>query len=321
MRFFLILLIVGFSVVFSVVFSGGLSIANAGTKTLLALNWKPEPEFGGFYAAESNGAYKKNGLEVEIIPGGSGTPVVQMIAAGKVDFGIVSADEVVIARSRGADVVALFAVYQINPQGLMTRAENNVATIGDLWKSEGVLALQKGLPYALFLMKKFGDPNVKIVPYPGGVATFLSQKNYSQQCFVTSEPLEAKRKGVLPRTFLVADAGYNPYTAVVATRGDFVKKNPKIAKAMVEAIRNGWRTYLDHPEVANKVMASLNKAMDIGTFNESAEAQKVLIETVETHKRGLGRMTEVRWIELTEQLLDLKVIESHPDPKAMFVDL
>src|SRR5512135_1194737 len=64
----------------------------------LQLNWKPEPQFGGFYTAEQNGAYKRHGLAVEIVPGGVGTPTVQMVGAGKVDFAVVSADELVIAR-------------------------------------------------------------------------------------------------------------------------------------------------------------------------------------------------------------------------------
>src|ERR1700684_3655251 len=68
----------------------------------LALNWKPEPEFGGFYAAP----YAKYGLDVDILPGGAGTPTVQMVGAGSVDFGIVSADEIILARSHGNDVVA-----------------------------------------------------------------------------------------------------------------------------------------------------------------------------------------------------------------------
>ena len=73
-------------------------------KTRLALNWKPEPQFGGFYAAELNGEFKKRKLNVEIIPGGAGTPVIQMIGLGSVEYGLVSGDEVIIARSRGMKV-------------------------------------------------------------------------------------------------------------------------------------------------------------------------------------------------------------------------
>jgi len=52
----------------------------AGVK--LALNWKPDPQFGGFYAAEKLGLFQKEGLTVEILPGGAGTPTVQMVGAG-----------------------------------------------------------------------------------------------------------------------------------------------------------------------------------------------------------------------------------------------
>ena len=53
-----------------------------------ALNWKAEPEFGGFYAAKLSGYFEKRGLNVDITEGGAGTPVVQMVANSKVPFGI-----------------------------------------------------------------------------------------------------------------------------------------------------------------------------------------------------------------------------------------
>ena len=291
----------------------------APVKTKLALNWKPEPQFGGFYAAETGGHFKKNGLQVEILQGGSGTPVVQMIAAGQVDFGIVSADEVVLARATGKDVVALFAAYQTNPQGIMTHEERGFKTIGDVFKADGTLAMQKGLPYATYLLKKYGPEKVKIVPYAGGIGNFLQDKKFSQQCFVTSEPLAAKKsKGVKTKTFLVAEAGYNPYTTVLATRADVLKKDPKTVKAMVEAVRAGWREYLDKPEAANKLMAGRNKSMDMATFNESAEAQKSLIETPETKQIGLGGMTEARWKELAQQLVELGQVKQAPEASSLF---
>src|SRR5215207_5072942 len=91
----------------------------AADKVKLVLNWVPEPEFGGIYAAQQNGAFIKHGLDVEIQTGGAGTPTWQMVATGKVPYAVASADELVIARSQGADLVAIFATYQICPQGLM----------------------------------------------------------------------------------------------------------------------------------------------------------------------------------------------------------
>src|SRR5262249_25223195 len=78
--------------------------------TRVAVNWKPEPEFGGLDEAVRSGGFARHGVGVEIT-GGPGAPVVQMIDSGQVEFGVVSADEVLVARDRGVDLVAVFATY------------------------------------------------------------------------------------------------------------------------------------------------------------------------------------------------------------------
>jgi NitT/TauT family transport system substrate-binding protein len=262
----------------------------------LALNWKPDPQFGGFYAAP----YRKHGLDVEILPGGAGTPTVQMIGAGSAEFGIVSADELVVARSRGNDVVALFAVFQNCPQGIMAHASRHLASIADVLK-EGTLAIQRGLPYARILEKKYGFDRVQVVPSPGGdISAFLRDEKFAQQCFVMSEPLQARHAGVDVKVFPVADIGYNPYTTVLATGGTQLRSNPVRSAAMVAAVREGWSAYLKDPVPTNAKMHDLNPSMDTASFAEVAEAQKPYIETGE-----LGAMTADRWMTLIGQLAEL----------------
>jgi NitT/TauT family transport system substrate-binding protein len=276
--------------------SGLLAACGKTSKTKLALNWKPDPQFGGFYGAP----YQSHGLDVEILPGGAGTPTVQMIGAGSADFGIVSGDELVIARSRGNDVVALFAVFQNCPQGIMVHASRNLTSIGQVF-DKGTVAIQRGLPYARLLEKKYGFDRVKIVPSPGGdISAFLRDEFFAQQCFVMSEPLQAKHAGVDVKVFPVADAGYNPYTTVLATSGDALRKDQDRAKAMVAAVREGWRQYLSDPAPTDMKMNALNPSMDLKTFAEVAEAQKSFIEAP-----TLGAMTKDRWETLIAQLKDL----------------
>ncbi len=290
-------------------------------KARLALNWKPEPQFGGFYAAELNGEFKKRKLNVEIIPGGAGTPVIQMIGLGSVEYGLVSGDEVIIARSRGMKVVALFATYQTHPQGVMAHAERGFKSLKDVYTSEGPLALQMGLPYALLLKKKYPQAKSKIVPYLGGISNFLSDKKYSQQVFVTSEPLIAKQQKQEVSVFLVAEEGYNPYATVLAVQEEALTSRPREVKAMVEAVRAGWKSYMKNPKPTNKHMAKLNKAMSQELFNESEKAQRALIETPDTKTSGLGSMTEARWQQLVEQLLEIKLIQKSVPTGELFRNL
>src|SRR4029078_9580174 len=95
--------------------------------------------------AESLAVYcEKENLAVAITEGGAGTPVVQMVANSKVRFGIAAADEVVISQARGTAVVALFAGYQINPQGIMVHPERGFNSIADVFNAPGTLAIQSG---------------------------------------------------------------------------------------------------------------------------------------------------------------------------------
>lgn len=287
-------------------------------KTELVLNWVPEPEFGGFYAALYDGLFKKEGLEVEIKAGGAGTPTVQMVGAGKTDFAITSGSEVIIARDRGSKLVAVFSPYQISPFGIMVHRARGFKNLEDLFKAKGQLSIQKGHSFANFLEAKYGFKNVEVVPYSGGVAGFLRDPNFSQQGFIFSEPIVAKRQGADPDFFLLADAGWNPFMVVLTVREEFLKSHEDVVRRMVKASRAGWEAYIKNPEPTNEKMAKLNRAMDLQTFHEGARAQVKLLEDARTKKEGFGTMTANAWKTHAQQLLDLKVIKKGEAPENYF---
>lgn len=304
------------------VFTPHRAAANADSlaKVTLQLNWVPEPEFGGIYQAEQDGTFARNGLDVQVMAGGAGAPTWQLVAQAKTDFAVASADEVLIAREKQADVVAIFATYQTCPQGIMVHASRGLKTIADVFGG-GTLAVEPGLPYVNFLKNKYGFDKIKLVAYDGGPASFMHDANFAQQCFVTSEPLAAAKAGADPQVFLIADSGYNPYTGVVITRGQYIREHPEQVKAMIAALRSGWQSYLDDPSKANAAMHALNADMDLPTFAAAAAAQKPLIQTEATRQSGLGSMTLARWQTLAAQLVDLGVLKNPPpSPADCFVD-
>jgi NitT/TauT family transport system substrate-binding protein len=288
--------------------------SRTGERVLLALDWVPEPEFGGFYAARESGAFHAEGLDVEIQGGGAGVPVVQMVASGKADFGIVGGDEVLAARARGADVIPVFAVYQTSPQGIMVHASRGAKTLREAL-SGGTFAIEPGLSYAVFLKKTIGLDKVKVVPYDGGVARFVADPDFAQQCYATSEPLAARRKGSDPQVFLVADLGFDPYLGVVITRASLLRDKLGVVKSFVKGARTGWAAYLADPGPANAVMGRLNRAMDAETFAAAAAEQRRFVESEDTKRLGLGAMTRARWEMLAKQLVELGLVDKADVPE------
>jgi NitT/TauT family transport system substrate-binding protein len=281
----------------------------------LVLNWVPEPEFGGFYAAETSGAFDRHGLRVTILPGAAGTPTIQMLNAGKVDFAITSGAEVAIARSRGAKVVAVFSAFDKSPMGIMVHQSPEIKSLADFFQRGGTLALQQGQAYVDYLQSRFDFSKVRVVPYAGGVSNFLRDKNFAQQGFIFSEPVVARRSGAPNSFFLLADEGYNPYTLVMAVREEDLIKREDVVRRMVLAVREGWEAYLNDPIPANKVMGRLNRAMDEQTFQEATQDQKPLIKSAEG---ALGAMTVERWQTHIDQLLKAKSITKKVEAEKCF---
>lgn len=303
------------------------SLSLANDKLVLALNWKAEPQFGGFFAALNDNHFKKAGLpSVSLQEGGSGTPTLQMLTSGTAEYAVVSADEIVLAHARGnRDVVALFASYQTNPQAIMLRRDHSAKTLQELFADSSVTLLwQQGLPYAQYLIRKLGTPKAKLAPYSGGIGPFLQNSQIAQQVFATSEPLLAEKAGVATREFLISDEGYNPYTTVLATRATRLRANPKEAEAMISAVREGWLSYLKDPEPTNKRLVQQNPSLDLPTANLSAERQRKLIDRPVSSAQGapkgfvLGSMTADRWATLARQMTELKLIPSAPEAKELF---
>lgn len=287
--------------------------AGGATKVKVQLNWVPEPEFGGIYAARESHAYEKAGLDVEIVGGAAGTPVIQIVAGGQADFGVVGADDVVLARSRGVDIVAVLASFQHSPLGVMVHASRGLSKLEEL--KSGTLAIEPGLPFGQWLKKKYGFAGVTLVPYDGGVARFLTDTNYAQQCYVTSEPVAARKKGGDPKVFAAQETGFDPYANVLVVRGDALKSKLPMVKAFVAATREGWRSYLADPKPADATMARLNPAMDLATFDEVAKVQEPLVKG---EGGELGAMTEARFSTLATQLVELGTIPKAPPASECF---
>jgi NitT/TauT family transport system substrate-binding protein len=236
-----------------------------------------------------------------------------MVASGKADFGIVGGDELLIARARGADVVPVFAVYQTSPQGIMVHASRGAKSLREALAG-GTLAIEPGLSYAAFLKRTIGFDKVKVVPYDGGVARFVADRDFAQQCYATSEPLAARRQGGDPQVFLVADLGFNPYLGVVIARRSLLRDKPTVVSSFVHGARAGWAAYLADPGPANAVMGKLNRAMDAETFAAAAAEQRRFVESDDTKRLGLGAMTRARWETLAKQLVEIGLVEKAEAP-------
>jgi len=302
--------------------AGSAGGARPAVAVALQLNWTPEPEFGGFYAAAHDHLYEREGLAVSIKAGGAGVQTWKMVATGAVPFAIAEAGEILRARLKDADLVALYAVYQTSPQALMVHRASGVTSLGEIFTSGKIkrVAMESGVPYVKFLQKRYGFDKVEVVQHGGNLTLFLNDPTMAQQCFAFAEPLSAKEKGVEVSVFSTADAGFNPYLAVVITSGKYLADHRADVEAFVRATRAGWKAYLDDPRSTNEYLKTQQATMTVPAMNAAADLQKPYV-VGDDKTRSLGSMSEERWKALADQLHELGEIDQVPDVTKAFVNV
>ncbi len=93
------------------------SNADAAEKITLLLNWYPTADHSPYYFAKQQGWYSKAGLDVVIETGKGSGVAAQRVGAGNVELGIADMATALLAKSKGANLVAVMAVYANSPQG------------------------------------------------------------------------------------------------------------------------------------------------------------------------------------------------------------
>jgi len=260
----------------------------------LALNWYPEPEFGGFYEGVLGGHYAKAGFEVEILPGGPGAPTLELLATGKVDAAISAADDLLLKRNKGIRALGVWPAFQLNPQGLM--AHKAMGYTGFESIPEGAtIAIEVGSPFQAFLWNTYNwDNKVNPVPYGGQVGPFLVDPTMIQQAYITTEPCVAQAAGAEVSFLKASDAGWNPYGSLLT----LPEPLPSWAGSFVEATHAAWEAYLADPSRANEEISRLNTALTPEVLECVTAAQREFV----TGEDGMGSMESQRWERVAKTL-------------------
>ncbi|MFP6586970.1 MAG: ABC transporter substrate-binding protein [Pirellulaceae bacterium] len=286
------------------------------TKVTLQLNWFPEAEHGGYYAALVHGFFAAEGLDVEIIPGGPGSPVIQKLVANQTTFVVGNADQVLTGRNQEAEVTALFAPIQMSPRCIMVHASSGIERLDELQNM--TVALSAGRAFALYMQKKLSLEGVRVVGYPGSMSVFLNDKNFAQQGYVFSEPFIAEQQGGDPHVLMVSELGFNPYASLLITRSDTVDAKPQLVAAMVRASKQGWQTYLESPEKTNAAIHQQNEEMGLEILDYGATVLKDLCLPDAMPAAQLGDMTLQRWTQLRDQLAEIDLVDKNLDVSKAF---
>ena len=267
-------------------------------------DWYPQAEHGGFYQALAKGYYKEAGLDVEILPGGPGNHP-QTAPAG---FEMSRADDAIFGINQGRPMVIVAAFMEHDIHALMLHAESPVNSFKDL--DGKVVMASPGSAMVKYLEGHYGI-HMNYIPLNYGLAQFMADKNFIQQCFITSEPYFVEKAGVKVKTMLISNAGYENYR-VITTSGKLAREHPEIVRAFVAASIKGWTDFITgDPSPAKAMIAARNSQMTADLMDYSIKAMKDLNVVTGYLDKGerVGLMTRKRMQAQLDALKSFKIVE------------
>ncbi|WP_282140101.1 ABC transporter substrate-binding protein [Cytobacillus oceanisediminis] len=245
-------------------------------KVTVVLDWTPNTNHTGLYAAKDKGYFKEEGLDVEIImPGEAGAD--QLTASGKADFGVSYQESITEARVQGVPLVSIAAVIQHNTSGFASPAEKNIKSPKDF---EGKTYGGWGAPVEKSvidsLMKKENANIDKVSIVNMGDADFFTAVKRDIDftwIYYGWTGVEAELRGEKINMVYLTDYSekLDYYTPVLATSEKMIADDPDTVKAFVKAAARGYEFAIDQPGEAADILLKNAPDLDSELVKKSQE--------------------------------------------------
>jgi NitT/TauT family transport system substrate-binding protein len=287
-------------------------------KVTFGTNWVAEAEHGGFFQAVADGTYKKYGLDVSIVPGGPNENNRMLLIAGKIDF-FMAANTLMSfdAVANEVPVVTIAAVFQKDPQVMLTHPDAKVGKIEDL-KPLTLFVSKEGMTsYFQWLKSEYGFSEKNVRPYNFNPQPFIANPKSAMQGYVTSEPFAVeKAAGFKPGVLLLADYGFNTYSTLIEARRDLIEKKPDMVQRFVDASMVGWYTYIYGNNAAgNALIKKLNPEMtdELLTYSVARMKEYGIVDSGDSLKNGIGAMSDERYASFFNKMVKAGVVKADLD--------
>jgi NitT/TauT family transport system substrate-binding protein len=276
-------------------------------------NWFAQPDQAGYWQAQQDKMGKDAGISITVLQGGPKIQTIPQVASGQAEFGIGNADDILLARLRGAPVRAVFAHMDYAPYSLVYHTDPAVKSITDL--QGRTFAVNVGFAYWEWVKKQYKLVPGREIPVSGDLTLFRNDPKMVQQGYSLFLPARMAAAGTSVQQIKISTLGYRPYS-VLFTTDEMIKKNPALVKATIAAVQMGWRNYVRNPSGLKPLITDMNKQISSDIYDA---ANKELIETLISHDLGkIGCMSDARWRELSNQLRSVNFLPADFNEKLAY---
>ena len=283
----------------------------------IILDYFPNADHAGFYAAQAADDYARAGLDVEIKPPPDPSAPLKLLQSGRADLVISYEPELLLARDKGADLVSVGALVQTPLTTLMS--------LKDITRPEDLAGKRvgtAGLPYQSAYLKTIltnagVDPATVKETNVGFnlVPAMLSDKvDATLGAFWNYEGEDLKRRGRHPKILRMEKLGVPTYDELimVVRRKDLDEGFASKLRRFLRATTRGHQRLRENPESGVGALLKIDPGLERGL--QTAVVSATLPVFFPTDKaKPFGWQEESEWAAYGDWMLENKLLKKPPD--------
>ena len=232
----------------------------------LMLDYFPNADHAGIYAAQAGGHFRKAGLDVAVRQPPDPAAPLKQVAAGRVDVAISYEPEVLRARDQGLDVVAVGALVQGPLTSIISLPEAGIDGPEDLaGKRVGTSGIDYQSAYLQTILERSGRRRARElnVGFSLTPALLTGRVDAVLGAYWNYEGTELRLKGKEPRIIRMDEVGVPTYDelVLVANERSLREQGPAI-RSLLDALARGTADLARDPDAGVRGLLEANRDLD-----------------------------------------------------------
>jgi NitT/TauT family transport system substrate-binding protein len=299
---------------------GGKTSGNL-TQIRLPLGYIPDLQFAPLYMAVQKGYFRAAGIQVTF-DYSMETDITALVGADQLAFGVVSGEQVLLARAQGLPIVYVTAWYQQYPVSVVAKSDQDIHTPADLrGKSIGLPGLY-GANYiglrALLHAGGLNESDVKLdsISYTQ-VEALATARDQAVSVYTNNEPIQLRAQGYDLTELRVADNIQLASNGLI-TNEKTISQNPDLVRRMVKAFLLGLADTIADP--ASAYETSKAYVENLAQLDPVVQKQKLATSIQLWKADRLGTSQPKAWESMQAILLDMGLLTQPLDLTKAFTN-
>ena len=238
------------------------------TELSLMLDFFPNADHAGIYAAQAGGHFEDAGLKVDIRQPADPSAPIKQVAAGRVDLAVSYEPELLRARDQGLKVISVGALVRKPLTSIISLPAGKIRAPKDLeGKRVGYAGIDYQQAYLRTILLNAGvDPkSVKVRDVGFGLSPALLTKKVDAVigAFWNYEGIDLKLKKRRPRIIKVDEAGVPTYDELVLVANESaLKRDSARLRSFLGALARGTQELEKNPDKGITGLLAANPDLD-----------------------------------------------------------